>query len=79
VSLDAKKIINSLAQNNIGSRPFFFPLHQQPVLKKLGFFKKQSFPVAEKLSNSGFYIPSGLALTDKQADRVSDALFKILK
>lgn len=77
--LIAKEVINLLAKNNIGSRPFFFPLHQQPVLKKIGYFKKQSFPVAERLSNRGFYLPSGLALTDQQIYRVSEKLFKILK
>jgi perosamine synthetase len=79
VPFSAEEIINLLAKNNIGSRPFFFPLHQQPVLKKLGYFKEQSFPVAEKLSNRGFYLPSGLALTDQQIYQVSEKLLKILK
>ncbi len=79
LDLDANKIIDLLAKNKIGSRPFFYPLHKQPVLKKLGFFKKQRFPVAEKLSNLGFYVPSGLAITDEQIKRVSEVLFKILK
>ena len=79
LDFDANKIIDLLAKNKIGSRPFFYPLHKQPVLKKLGFFKKQRFPVAEKLSNLGFYVPSGLAITDEQIKRVSEVLFKILK
>ena len=79
IPFSAEEIINLLAKNNIGSRPFFFPLHQQPVLKKLGYFKKQNFPVAEKLSNRGFYLPSGLALTDQQIYRVSEKLSKILE
>ena len=36
----------------------------------MGYFKNQKFPVAEYLSENGFYIPSGLALTKKQQDYV---------
>ena len=79
ISKDAKKVMNLLAENNIGSRPFFYPLHKQPVLKKLGYYSKENFPVAEELSYSGFYVPSGLALTDNQINRVSEVLYKVLK
>ena len=77
--IDTKKVMSFLAENKIGSRPFFFPLHKQPVLNKLGFFKEDNLPVSVKLSNQGFYIPSGLAITEEQIKRVSDVLFKILK
>ena len=79
ISKDAKEVMNLLAENNIGSRPFFYPLHKQPVLKKLGYYSKENFPVAEQLSSSGFYVPSGLALTDNQINRVSEVLYKVLK
>jgi len=71
-------IINELASYGIGARPFFFPMHRQPVFKKAGLFADEMLPVSEKLYEKGFYIPSGLALTDGQASEVSDVLHKVL-
>ena len=59
--------------------PFFFPMHQQPILKKLGFFKDEKYPISEKMYKKGFYIPSGLALNEEQILTVSIKLKKVLK
>tara|TARA_B100001057_G_C22871425_1_gene959110 strand:- start:13106 stop:14233 length:1128 start_codon:yes stop_codon:yes gene_type:complete len=79
IKINAAQIIKILAENNIGSRPFFFPMHQQPVLRRLGIFKDEKYPVAEKLYNRGFYIPSGLAITDEQVQRVVHSLKNIIE
>ena len=79
LNTSAEKIIKNLINDGIGCRPFFFPLHQQPVLRNLGLFKNESFPVAEKLYQCGFYIPSGLALTEAQILTVSKSVKKVLK
>lgn len=71
-------IINELAGYGIGARPFFFPMHQQPVFKKAGLFADEVLPVSERLYEKGLYIPSGLALTDEQASEVSDVLHRVL-
>jgi len=68
---DAKGAMARLAEQNIGTRPFFWPLNEQPVLQELGLFKNETFPVAEKLGRRGFYVPSGIAITDQQIDRVA--------
>jgi perosamine synthetase len=67
----AKKIQKELGKNRIGTRPFFWCMHEQPVFKKMGLFVGESLPVAEKMSRNGFYIPSGLGLTNAQIDEVS--------
>lgn len=63
-----------LADKGIGCRPFFYPMHLQPVFQNMGLFRGQSFPVAEHLADKGFYIPSGLALREEQMQRVADQL-----
>ena len=78
-NINANEIISNLTKNGIGCRPFFFPLHQQPILKKIGLFKNQKFPISEKLYQRGFYIPSGLAINDKQILFVSNTIKKIFK
>ena len=59
-------IVKKLLREGIETRPFFWPLHKQPILKKMGLFKKVKLPVSEFLSKNGFYLPSGLALSKKQ-------------
>ena len=79
INLNAKEVIIRLGECGIGCRPFFYPMHQQPILKKMGLFKGESYPQAEKLYQRGLYIPSGMALSDEQIYRVAEAIVKVLK
>jgi len=76
--VDSQSMMNFLKEHNIGTRPFFWCMHEQPVFQKMGLFKKESFPEAEKLSRRGFYFPSGLSLSDGQIERVGDTFKEIL-
>ncbi len=38
----------------------------------------QKYPVAEKIARRGFYIPSGLALTEENMDLVTEQLKQVL-
>lgn len=78
IGFDAEEAMKRLAAKGIGSRPFFYPMNQQPVLRKMGLFESDSMPVAERLYRRGFYIPSGLALTDDQIECAAGALKEIL-
>jgi perosamine synthetase len=79
VLFDAAEAMQRLSERKIGTRPFFWPMHEQPVFHKMGLFKGESHPVAERMARRGFYIPSGLALTDEQIERVADAVKEVLK
>ena len=78
VPFDAEEAMRRMAAQGIGTRPFFWPMHQQPVLRKMGLFNGESCPVAERIARRGFYIPSGVALTYEQAIEVCQALRRIL-
>ncbi|MDB4208825.1 DegT/DnrJ/EryC1/StrS aminotransferase family protein [Amylibacter sp.] len=79
-SLNAQRMIEVLRQKGIGSRPFFFPLHKQPVVQKMYQSKDtDTYPVAEKISDFGFYIPSGLTLTYDQIEYVSGTINQYIK
>ena len=78
VPFDAKEAMSMLAEQNIGTRPFFWPMHEQPVFRKMGFFKNEHCPVSERIARRGFYIPSGLALTEQQIVTVAKAVKTIL-
>jgi len=49
-------------------------LHLQPVLRRMGYFLGDHFPVAESLYARGFYIPSGMALKRIQIEQVAQKL-----
>jgi perosamine synthetase len=78
VALDARQAMARLGSLGIGTRPFFCPMHLQPVLRRMGLFKGETYPVAERLWQRGFYLPSGLAVKEVQIDQAADALKEIL-
>jgi perosamine synthetase len=53
-------------------------MHQQPVLRGMGFFDGEYLPVSERLYRQGFYVPSGMALTGNQIDQVAEAVRMVL-
>ena len=73
----AKNYINILKKEGIDCRPFFCPMHLQPVFKKMKLFKRESYPVSEKLFKYGFYIPSGIGNTDKEINFVIKIIKKL--
>ena len=79
LSLNAEDMMAYLKEKKIGTRPFFFPMHEQPVFHKMGLFKNESYPFAERLARLGLYLPSGLALTEEKMNEVSNAVKEILK
>jgi perosamine synthetase len=68
-----------LKEKGIATRPFFLGMHEQPVFQKMGMFRNERYPVAERLARKGLYLPSGLALKEEQIETVCRALHKILK
>jgi len=54
----------------IDTRSFFYPINEQPCLKR--YFGKDAsvYPVSKDLSERGLYLPSGLDITKSQVDEV---------
>ena len=78
VSMNAKEMMDKLAKRNVGCRPFFYPMHQQPVFHKMGLFSGERYPVAERLGERGFYVPSGLTVTEEQRQYIADQVKEVL-
>jgi perosamine synthetase len=73
IPFDAQDAMGRLAQLGVGTRPFFWPMHEQPVFRQRGLFVGERYPVAERMARRGLYLPSGLALTGEQMERVAEA------
>jgi perosamine synthetase len=78
VPFDADEAMRRLAKMGVGCRPFFWPMHEQPVMRRMGLFEGLSLPVSERLARRGFYVPSGMALTETQIDTVAAAVRELL-
>lgn len=68
------KLEDILNTNGIGNRPFFWCMHEQPVFKKMGLFQGETYPIAEKLSRLGLYLPSGLGISDEEISFICEKI-----
>jgi len=79
LQLDAAGAMRMLAARGVGTRPFFWPMHEQPALRKMGLFADEAYPNAERLGRRGFYLPSGLQLTEPQIDKVAATVQELIQ
>jgi pyridoxal phosphate-dependent aminotransferase EpsN len=68
---DRRAIELRLAEENIESRPVWFPLHMQPVFSKC---RSIGGKVSEELFRDGLCLPSGTSMTDEDIDLVSNII-----
>lgn len=68
------ELISALEKNSIGWRPFFYPMHLQPVFVKKNLFADTVLPNSERLGELGLYIPSGLGLTIEDQTKVIEVI-----
>lgn len=78
IEIDNRQMQKLLLEEGIGTRTFFWCMHEQPVYNNMGLFDGEKYQNAEYLARKGFYIPSGLALTKEQMDRVVEAVIKVM-
>lgn len=73
-----REITKLLAAEGIGTRTFFWCMHEQPVFQKNEMFSGEKYETAEYLARKGFYIPSGLAITKQQMEVVAGKVKKVI-
>jgi pyridoxal phosphate-dependent aminotransferase EpsN len=64
------ELMARLEAYDIESRPFWKPMHSQPVFKDCLFYKECEEPVSDRLFAYGLCLPSGSAMTFDQQERV---------
>ena len=82
INMTREGIVEKLKIKGVDTRDFFIPMHKQPV-----FINKQvenapdcreHFPVSEKISRRGFYLPSSSDITDEEIRTICEALKDVL-
>ena len=77
--VSASELTAKLSEKNIGTRPFFWCMHEQPVFRKMDMCLGESYPTAEHMARNGFYIPGGLGMSDSQIQEVSETIWGIVR
>jgi perosamine synthetase len=78
VPFDAREAILRLRANGVDARHFFWPMHEQPALRKLGYFSDERCPNSERIARRGLYLPSGVGLTQEEAAKSAETLKEII-
>lgn len=78
INMDASELAELLRLKNIETRPFFLGMHEQPVLRKMGLASSENYPVCEKISRKGLYLPCGVGTTNSEIEYVSETVVEIL-
>jgi perosamine synthetase len=63
------KLMEKLSDHDIETRPFFYPLHTQPIYKTA-----QKLAVAERVSSQGISLPSSVNLSVDDIKRVAESI-----
>ena len=78
--INAKDLTKKLLKFGIQTRPFFWPMHKQKILKKkISSSVDDNFKNSEYISQYGLYLPSSLDLKDEEIEFVCDKVNFILK
>lgn len=76
--LDRDTMMSELHKRGIETRGFFIPMNKQPAFIKMGYFKNESCPVAEELSEKGFYLPSSINLEEDKIELIVSTIKDII-
>ena len=77
-SLDSDAIAGALRSRGVDTRPFFFPLHRQPLLSDFGLADQEQLKVSERLGRQGIYLPSYLGITDDDIAYAASQLVDVI-
>lgn len=72
--IDKDELRAKLFKKGIDTRDFFYAPASQPLLTT-----SLHFPITERLASQGFYLPSGLAITDNQIKTICEVIKSICR
>ena len=70
--LTRDQMADVLLADGIQTRTFFCPMNQQPVLQSLPGFRNTPCPVADRLWETGMYLPSAWNLSEETIKKIAD-------
>lgn len=74
--ISRNKLQEVLGNSGIDSRTFFFPMNMQPCFQDQLGYRSISCPVAEKIWETGLYLPSACNLSEETIRKICDCISK---
>jgi perosamine synthetase len=75
--LTRDQLAEELHRHGIDTRTFFCPMNQQPFLQAITGFPTISCPVADRLWETGLYLPSTYSLTEEAIKLIADRIMQL--
>lgn len=75
--LSRDELIIELEKRGVETRPFFVPMHHQPVFRGMRMFEEEKYPIAESVSAKGLYLPSSSGLKQSEIEYVCKCIGEI--
>lgn len=72
------EVIHRLTEAGIGTSVHFIPLHLQPHYQRRYGYRREDFPVAERLFKGSISLPIWPGMTDEQVSRVAACLLETI-
>ena len=73
-SLDRRSLMGVLESDGIPTRPYFVPIHLQPLYRSHLRYRPGDFPVTERVARTSLALPFFTDMTEDQVDYVCDRL-----
>ena len=70
----ATVLMAELQEDGIPSRPYFVPIHLQPLYRQRFGFKPGDFPVTERIARTTLALPFFTEMAEEQVDYVCERL-----
>jgi perosamine synthetase len=77
-AIDRNMVIAALESRGVASRPYFAPLHLQPLYQELLGHRPGDFPVTERVAATTLALPFSAVLSDDDVAYVAEALISIV-
>lgn len=76
--VDAKRLIQVLADELIEARPVWKPMHLQPVFQDCAYFTDGGASVSDRLFEQGICLPSGSNMASEDLERIIEVIRKAM-
>ncbi|MGH2559619.1 MAG: DegT/DnrJ/EryC1/StrS family aminotransferase [Thermomicrobiales bacterium] len=72
--IDREAVMTGLAADGIPTRPYFNPIHLQPLYRQRFGYQPGDFPVTERIARTTLALPFFTDMTEEQVDEVCERL-----
>jgi len=74
--IDRAALMTALEEDGVATRPYFVPIHLQPLYRERFAYKPGDFPVTERIARTTLALPFFTDMTEDQVDYVCERLAK---